>query len=294
VIVASYEYLKRPEVVVVTFTGSHRFGMYKDCRPSQLRLKKSLEEFNVRLITYSFSELINILRPVNSSFFYLLTRYGVGAWFWKPIIIRHALVSLNPVSLIYVDADCVFTRDPREIIEAALTEKDIALFSQRNKLRGWVSNRAIRLLNLTNEILDEAPLVTAGIIILRNSEKSKAGLRVWELAMRDPRLLLHPVFTRPGVKHLHDQAILSSLIAKGELDCALVQTGFYSLGVESNTKSLKDSWIYTGDIFPAESSAQQKKRITLIFDYYSRKFYDVMKTIFVFPLHLVFYLFERR
>jgi hypothetical protein len=196
--------------------------------------------------------------------------------------------------LIYVDADCVFTRNPSEIIAASLIKKDLAFFSQRNKLKGWVSNRAIRILKLTDEILTESFLVTAGIVILKNSIKSKESLQVWEKAMKDPRLLLHPVFTRLDNKHLHDQAILSSLIAKNELDCALIQSGFYSLGVESNTESLSDSWIYTGDILPGSSVNHRKKRLSLVFDYYSRKFYDLLKTIFIFPLHLALYLYERR
>jgi hypothetical protein len=259
-----------------------------------MRLAKSLEQFNTPLISYSLWDLVRILRPIDSSFFYFFTRYGAGAWFWKPIIIKHALTSLNPSNLIYVDADCVFTRNPSEIIAASLIRKDLAFFSQRNKLKGWVSNRAIGILKLTDEMLNESFLITAGIVILKNSIKSKESLLVWEKAMKDPRLLLHPVFTGRNKKHLHDQAILSSLIAKNELECALIPKGFYSLGVESNTESLSESWIYTGDIFPASSANRKKKRLALIFDYYSRKFYDVLKTIFVFPLHLALYLYERR
>ena len=282
-----------PELLVISFTGSHRFGVYKDCRAAQLRLENSLKPFEIPFVSFSFIDLVTALRPVNSSFLYLFTRYGVGAWFWKPIIIRHALVAYNPQLLIYVDADCVFTKDPREIIDLALKEKDLALFSQRNKLKGWVSNRAIKLLNLGADLLETAPLVTAGIVIVRNTNQSKRGLRVWELAMRDPRILLHPVFTGRSAKHLHDQAILSALIARNEVDCTLLQTGFYSLGIESNTEALEDSWIYTGDISSDVLSVQVKSRIILILDYYSRKIYDVLKTVFIFPLHLSFYLLEK-
>ena len=289
-----FKTLKSPRILVITFIGSHRFGIYKDCRTAELRLQNSLEQFNTPFLSYSLSNLINILGPFNSGLFYLFTRYGVGAWFWKPIIINHALASLNPDYLIYVDADCVFTTDPTEIIEAVLVENDLAFFSQTNALEGWISGRAVKILQLSPEILGKAPLLTAGIVFLRNTERSRKSIGVWGAAMKDPRLLLHPIFRRGRVKHLHDQAILSSLVAQNEVDCSLVHTGFYSMGIESNTSSLKEAWIYTGNIFPADSMVEHRNKMSLILDYYSRNFYDVLKTVFVFPIHLFVYLLERK
>ena len=176
----AFENHDNPEVVVITFTGSHRFGIYNDCRASYLRLAKSLEQYDVRLINYTMCDLLRILRPIDSSLFYFFTRYGAGAWFWKPIIIQDALKRIKPANLIYVDSDCVFLRDPNEIISASLFDKDMAFFSQKNKLGEWISNRASKLLELSDDILESSSLVTAGIVILKNSESSIASLRTWE------------------------------------------------------------------------------------------------------------------
>jgi hypothetical protein len=66
------------------------------------------------------------------------------------------------------------------------------------------------------------------------------------------------------------------------------------MGDESNTNSLKEAWIYTGNISPSDSIVDRRKKMILVLDYYSRKFYDILKTVFVFPIHLVVYLLERK
>jgi hypothetical protein len=283
----------RPKILVITFTGSHYFRFYKDCRNAQKRLSESLSPYDLPLITYTFSDLVGILRPFSSYFFYLFTRYGVGGWFWKPIIIRQALEEYDPENLIYVDSDCVFTKDPEIFLLEALRAHDLAFFAQRNKLKGWVSKRAIKILDLTEDQLNNSNLVTAGIVMVKNSINSKSQLLKWESSMRDPRLLLHPIFSHSKNRHLHDQSILSSLIAKNDVKCNLVTTGFYSLGIESNADTLLNSWIYTGNIFPNPGSIKFRTRLGLIMDHYSRKYYDVFKTLIVFPVHFAYFYCEK-
>jgi hypothetical protein len=284
--------LKDPQLYVITFIGSHRLGFYKDCRKSEARLRKSLEPFGIPLVTYNLGDLLSLIPNLSSNRIYFFTRYGVGAWFWKPILIRHALTTLKSEYLIYVDSDCAFNINPTKVIEKTLFDSDLAFFAQNHKLKGWISTRAYRFLEMDLLELEKADLVTAGIAIVRNSEKSKQSLQAWELAMRNPRVLLHPLRDKFGIRHRHDQSILSALIARGRVECSLVRQGFFSQGLESISPSLEDSWIYTGDIQSKENHIRFSNKIPLYWDHYSRKFYEVFKTFLVFPLHMMFFYLE--
>ncbi len=280
-------------LIVVTFIGSHRFRFYKDCRISEDRLRNSLLKYNIDLVTFTLRDLVSALPTFSSSFFYFFTRYGVGAWFWKPIIIQHALSLYKPKYLIYVDADCVFNANPNDILEIALNGSDFALFSQNRTLEGWISHRARRIIGLSGRQLEESTLVTAGILFVKNSPSAKRILSAWDSAMRNPRLLLHPIFNFEKCRHLHDQSVLSALVAKKMISCNLLRSGLYSLGEESNSDSINNSWICTGILTPEFHFVSAIDRISSISDYYSRKLYDIAKTLLIFPAHWLYYLIEQ-
>jgi hypothetical protein len=244
-------------------------------------------------VTYTLKDLITIIPRYSSLNFYFFTRYGVGAWFWKPILIKHALKKIDPQYLIYVDSDCVFNVSPEKIIESALGDYDMAFFSQNLPLEGWISRRASRILELKGDELTKSSLITAGVAIMRNTEISASYLQTWENAMRNPRALLHPILNSSGSQHRHDQSILSALIAKGEINCNLIRRGFFSLGVESTSEFLKDSWIHTGDLSPAETRLGILQRVPLYLDHYSRKYYDLVKTLIIFPLQVQYHFLEK-
>jgi hypothetical protein len=86
---------------------------------------------------------------------------------------------------------------------------------------------------------------------------------------------------------------LSALIAKNEIECSLIDNGFYSAGAESTSQSLEECWIYTGDISLDRPPMRFGTRIVSICDHYSRKIYDIVKTVFVFPVHLLIYFMEK-
>jgi hypothetical protein len=282
-----------PKILVITFVGSHYLRFYKDCRTSETRLRASLEKFNTELITFTLSDLIKAVPFFSSSRFFFLTRYGVGAWFWKPILIKHAMNLYNPDYLIYVDSDCGFNKRPSDFLQLALKDSEIAFFAQKNLLKGWISKRAIRILGLTDRQLSESKLVTAGVVMIKNTIKAREMLTIWELTMKNPRLLLHPIFNVNGYRHLHDQSILSALIARNDISCNLSHTGFYSLGIESISESLANSWIFTGDISASPTSISISKRLWSISDYYSRRLYDISISFFVSPVHWLYFCLER-
>jgi len=118
-------------------------------------------------------------------------------------------------------------------------------------------------------------------------------LQAWENAMGDPRVLLHPIFKTSSNQHRHDQSILSALIAKSEISCCLINEGFYSQGVESNSEHFEDSWIYTGNISSIETQLRIGKRLTLVLDHYSRILYDILKSFLILPIHLAYICAEK-
>jgi hypothetical protein len=276
----------RHKTVAVTFIGTGKFGFYKDCKTLASRLELSLLEFDLPLLQYNLRSILDEISVLDGKFLYLFTRYGAGAWFWKPLVIKKVLRETGASQVIYLDADCVITKDPRPYLHEALNESSIALFAQRKKLDGWISNRAARRLQLDSGKLLNSDLLTAGILLLKNDVLAWEFLEEWDRALSDPTLLLSPFF-RDGTKgHLHDQSILSALYANGVFKCNLLKTGFFSKGSESISASIEDCWVYTGQLEESYPEDKLLKRLLLIWDYWSRKLYDLVKTTFLTPIHI--------
>lgn len=281
------------ELIAITYVGTRRLNFYKDCSKNAERLELSLANFGIQLVVYNFSDLRKLVRFPESNFFYFFTRYGAGSWFWKPILILDALTKYNPRTLIYLDADCMITKDPRKVIADNLILHDVAVFGQNFSLQGWISPRAAKILGMGKEDIQKADLLTAGIVILKNSFNSRIFLNVWSLGMKDPRVLLHPAIRNATTRHRHDQAVLSALVSKGEITCNKMSSGFYSIGEESLENEIEDAWVYTGELEPKNDNLGFANRLGLYFDYYSRTFYDLAKSAVITPIHLVFYLSQK-
>lgn len=281
------------DFLVITYIGSGRLNFYKDCTENAARLKQSLDILGVPLIVYNFADLRKLVKFPNSDFFYFLTRYGAGSWFWKPIIILDALEKYGAKQIIYVDADCVINKNPINVLSNNLELHDVAVFRQNSKLAGWISSRSAKILGLETKELHNVDLLTAGIIVLRNSTRAKEFLNAWRDGMRDPRVLLHPAINHEVAKHRHDQSVLSALVFKGFMDCKVMDSGFYSRGKESLEDNVATAWVYTGELETDSKVTTVPGRIALFTDYYSRRIYDVVKSIFITPIHVLFFLAQK-
>lgn len=277
------------KLLAVTYIGTHKFGFYRDCRESATRLEKSLEKFGVPLIRYDLKSILGDISFLDGKFLYLFTRYGAGAWFWKAIVIKKVLKETVADQIIYLDSDCVVTKDPRTYISSALAKDSVAIFAQKMKMEMWISRRASSRLRLSPSTLSEADLLTAGIIILRNDSRARSFLNSWDMALTDPSLLLSPLFNNRQIRHRHDQSILSGLYAKGMIQCKIIRDGFYSVGLESASNSLAESWVYTGQLETITNENLLSSRISLFLDYRSRQFYELIKSICVTPIQIVLY-----
>ncbi len=285
---------RKIDLLVMTYVGSSKFGFYKDCNSGAARLQASLSEFDIDLKVLTISDLRTLVKFPNSNFFYFFTRYGAGSWFWKPILINHVLEKYEPGYLLYLDADCVILKDPRLFIERELHNSDISLFKQNVHLEGWISRRALRCLDLTSAEARGMNLLTAGILLVRNSKDAFLFMNSWVYAMTDPRVLLSPIFTRFGERHRHDQSVLSALVGKGVVKCNIMGAGFYSTGTETLEKNLDKAWVSTGDLDGPALKMSYLQRMQSITDYSSRKVYDLIKSVVVTPIHLLFYLAQKQ
>ena len=285
---------KEIELLVITYVGSAKYGFYKDCTDGVARLQASLAQYNIDLKIYGFSDLKSLVRFPDSNSFYFLTRYGAGAWFWKPILIAHALMTYKPKYLIYLDADCILLQDPRIVIQEGLRNSDVSLFKQKVPLEGWISGRALRKLGLASSDARQMSLLTAGILLVRNSESSFLFMNTWVTAMRNPHVLLSPMLDKFRFKHRHDQAVLSALVGKGELNCSIMSAGFHSFGTETLEENVADAWVSTGYLTSPALPMGYTQRLKSIVDYYSRITYDFLKSIFITPLHYIAYISTKK
>jgi hypothetical protein len=125
------------------------------------------------------------------------------------------------------------------------------------KICDWTSPRVLRNLDAV-QLLHEN-MWTAGILIVKNSPRSRLDLNAWISTMSKPWNLFDLPFEIEGMKHRHDQSILSVLIAKNKISMFDLGSGFYSTGIEATTGNLNSENLSLKTIFC--SSVQGTKYI---------------------------------
>ena len=148
--------------------------------------------------------------------------YGAGWWLWKPYLILKTLESVPEGDVVfYADTGLLIRGPVKEYLLPFMTqkEKDIMLFAYDPKDYGLAGKCASRetfiKLGCDEESYRTGHHVWAGILVLRNSPKSRAFIKSWLTYCEDADLLQgknlkatpHPEFTH----HQHDEAILSVL-----------------------------------------------------------------------------------
>ena len=234
------------KIVAVTFATNRNSFLYKNYSMNVKKLEESLGKYGIPLVVYDPKKLKPVIENSDSKL-YLLYNKGVGAWFWKPLIISDLMTKNNSKIILYLDADCVVTKDPNVVVsKLSPDEYNLYLFQQNLLIKKWTSQRCISLMGISDENILNSRMKTAGIIVARSSAANIANLKVWSNHMRDPRKLIDQIGSRES--HRHDQSILSLLCVSGKIQSKSLGNGFFSNGPESTCDSLAESWVYTGDL----------------------------------------------
>jgi hypothetical protein len=232
-----------PRVAVVTFATTHEDNPFKDYEKEIERLRGSALQFGLDFYVYTLHDLKKAM--IHSPFMgYTYFRKGVGGWFWKPIVILHFLEKIQCDYLLYLDVDCILLKDPLLVVQRFENQFDIAGFRMDAQIKNWTTRRIVN--NFQANDCDDAAMWTAGILLVKNSDESKRSLKHWLDSMSKPWNLFDLPFESDGVKHRHDQSVLSILIAKGEMQLLNLGEGFYSEGIEATSNSIEDAWVATG------------------------------------------------
>lgn len=232
-----------PRVAVVTFATTFGDKPFKDYEKEIERLRSSAVTFGLDLYVYTLDDL---KAAISHSPFkgYTFFQKGVGGWFWKPIVILHFLEKIQCDYLLYLDVDCILLKDPLPIVQRFGNQFDIAGFRMEAQIKDWTARRIVN--NLRANECSDAAMWTAGILLVKNSEKARRNLKKWSDSMSRPWNLFDLPFEIDSAKHRHDQSTLSILVAKGEIQMLNLGEGFYSEGIEATSKSFEDAWVATG------------------------------------------------
>lgn len=234
---------KAARVAVVTFATTINEKPFSDYSNQIESLKNNTDKFDVDFFSYSYVDLKGWI--ANSPFEkYPYFRRGVGGWFWKPIVILDFLDQYAYDYVLYIDVDCALLKSPIEVIRSIPPEVDLAGFQMNTPIQNWTSMRILKRLRAVE--VSAANMWTAGILIVKNSEKSKSFMRLWLSEMAKPASLFELPFEPDGKKHRHDQSLLSILVAQKRIEIFNLGAGFYSEGIESTSKLVEDAWIATG------------------------------------------------
>ena len=232
-----------PRVAVVTFATTFGDTPFKDYEKEIEKLRGSAFEFNLDFHVYTLDDLKVAIK--DSPFMgYLFFRKGVGGWFWKPIVILHFLEMNQYDYVLYLDVDCILLKDPLPVVQSLENHVGIAGFRMNAQIKDWTVARIIDSFQAND--CRESAMWTAGILLVKNSEKAKSDLVTWLASMSKPWNLFELPFEIGALKHRHDQSVLSILIAKNAIQVFSLGEGFYSEGIESTSLNIEDAWVATG------------------------------------------------
>lgn len=232
-----------PRVAVVTFATTMQDKPFKNYEKEIERLRDSAFKFGLDFYVYTLDDLK--LKTSDSSFNgYIYFRKGVGGWFWKPIVMLHYLEKIECDYLLYLDVDCILLQNPLPVVQSLENQFEIAGFRMDAQIKNWTVSRIVDHFQAND--CSDAAMWTAGILLVKNSEKAKSDLVKWSHAMSKPWNLFELPLEVGGVTHRHDQSVLSILIAKNEIQVFNLGGGFYSEGIESTSPSIEDAWVATG------------------------------------------------
>ena len=277
------------KIEVVTFATTHKDKFFKDYSNKIEELKESCKKYGIEVTIYGIKELREL--TLGSPFrLNLMFRRGAGGWFWKPIIIRHAMDKSNAHYILYLDVDCLILKNPIEILNKSLEMASFGGFQQVELIESWISKRAKKILEKQNQNL-KSPLWTAGILAFKNNPESRKYLRIWELGMLNPRLLFEPISDFRKTNHRHDQVVLSYLIGNKSINCVHLGSGFYSAGIESTSLVISEAWVSTGNSIQNYSFSKTdfKERFRIKFRYFLEIIYLLFYYFLVWPTHLIWY-----
>lgn len=224
-------------VHLVNFATYREDRFFLDLEPMQRRLIDSAKKFKVPNITSW-----NRARLVQTEFYnrhqnVLDQPRGAGYWLWKPYIILEKFKELNEGDfLFYIDADIKIIADPAPLLELCTQNNGILLFIEkdpRHNCKYWVKRDVFHLMDLDEPRYHNAPSANAGIQLYQKKETSQGFLEAllfW--CTYNPGILTDEpnICGKPDlegfIEHRHDQAILSMLRIKHDIEGFRIPTQY--------------------------------------------------------------------
>lgn len=191
-------------------------------------------------------------------------KFGAGYWLWKPYLILKTLEKMTEGDvLLYGDSGMLIRQPINNLIESALKDKDIVLFDYFESEYGTASRSAtgdvFAAADCQTEECYKSPHVWAGMVLLRNSPKSRAFIKSWLSLCENPTLLMAGGTGKvPNQNnfshHQHDEGILCAVAAKhkDEINFFPMDRNFFH-HFKMHRRKKEDTSIL-GDVFYGQSS----------------------------------------
>ncbi|MFN7710383.1 MAG: hypothetical protein ACK5O7_05450 [Holosporales bacterium] len=154
-------------------------------------------------------------------------KIGAGYWLWKPYFILKTLENIPEGDvLLYGDSGFLIRRPITEYVSSLLKDKDIVLFDYPPEEYGTASRCAtgdtFAAMGCQTEECYKSPHVWAGLILLRNTPKTREFIREWLKYCLNTDLLTGKESKLPNQPNFsfaqHDEGILSALAGKYKKD----------------------------------------------------------------------------
>ncbi len=184
------------------------------------------QNFNAQnSINRGFDVIINYKkRDIDNEFYQknkelLDQKRGVGYWLWKPYFILKTLNMMQEDDvLMYLDAGVMFLGCIYPYIDKMIkNNKDVILYQNSHTNRIYTKKDTFAFMEMDEKYRDY-PQMAGGLLIIRNTLKSRAFIKKWLEYCQDKRILTDQKSVNGEFSdfkdHRHDQAVLTLLYYK--------------------------------------------------------------------------------
>jgi hypothetical protein len=216
------------KVKIVSFSTTKEDKGFLNFYPHLVRLYRSAKKFG-----YNDFSFWNRGKIKNSDFYkenqeILDQKRGAGYWLWKPYIILEELKKIEYGDfIVYLDSAYYFLNNIEELIN--LSHKNNGFFFDEIKdddktCKFWTKRDCFILMDCDEDLYYNYSTVQSGLLILEKNEKVISFIKEWLRYSQDKRILTDINNTlgkqnfNEFIEHRHDQAILSLLRIKYNID----------------------------------------------------------------------------
>lgn len=177
-----------------------------------------------KVIEYSLEDMDTAFAEKNKEI--LQQKRGSGYWLWKPYFINRAIESCNEGDwILYSDSGMIYRKDIGKYVNE-LQCRGVEMLSRTTKFQERQFTKRDVFIELNCDVPEYTDTLqrAAGVIIIRNTERTREIISEWLMIAQNKHLItdekcIYGKNYKEFIDHRHDQSLFSILCKKHHVYC---------------------------------------------------------------------------